>query len=343
MIADTVGDIAGMGSDIFSSYAESYCAARVIASISFFGINHELTPMLYPRIVSSVGIIVCLITILFATDFLEIKAVKEIKSILKNQLITFIVLMIVRVAIVSWITLPSSFTIFNFKFQKVVKNWQLFLCVVVGLWANLIIGFVTEYYTSNAHSLVQDVADSCQTGAATNVIFGLALGYKSVIIPIFAIIVNIFVSFSFAPMYGIVVTALGISSTIATRLVIDAYGPISDNAGGVAEMADMIHRIRDKTDALDTAGNTTPAIEKGLLSGPPWCIIWTINVLTPKIFIGLIVGAMLPYWFSVMIMKSVGSATLKTVWGSSQAIQYHPWLDERHCQAWLCHLCSDLY
>jgi inorganic pyrophosphatase len=147
------------------------------------------------------------------------------------------------------------------------------LCVVVGLWANLIIGFVTEYYTSNAHSLVQDVADSCQTGAATNIIFGLALGYKSVIIPIFAIIVNIFVSFSFAPMYGIVVTALGISSTIATRLVIDAYGPISDNAGGVAEMADMIHRIRDKTDALDTAGNTTPAIEKGLLSGPPWCII----------------------------------------------------------------------
>jgi inorganic pyrophosphatase len=136
------------------------------------------------------------------------------------------------------------------------------LCVVVGLWANLIIGFVTEYYTSNAHSLVQDVADSCQTGAATNVIFGLALGYKSVIIPIFAIIVNIFVSFSFAPMYGIVVTALGISSTIATRLVIDAYGPISDNAGGIAEMAGMSHRIRERTDALDAAGNTTAAIGK---------------------------------------------------------------------------------
>jgi len=162
-----------MGSVIFSSYAESYCATLVVAFISSFGINHELTSMLYPRIVSSVGIIVCLITILFATDFLEIKAVKEIKSILKNQLITLIVLMIVRFAIVSWIALPSSFTIFNFKFQKVVKNWQLFLCVVVGLWADLITGFVTEYYTNNAHSLVQDAADSCQTGAAINVIFGL--------------------------------------------------------------------------------------------------------------------------------------------------------------------------
>jgi len=173
VIAENLGDIAGMGSVIFSSYAESYCAALVVAFISSFGINHELTSMLYPRIVSSVGIIVCLITILFATDFLEIKAVKEIKSILKNQLITLIVLMIVRFAIVSWIALPSSFTIFNFKFQKVVKNWQLFLCVVVGLWADLITGFVTEYYTNNAHSLVQDAADSCQTGAAINVIFGL--------------------------------------------------------------------------------------------------------------------------------------------------------------------------
>ncbi|KAL9404263.1 hypothetical protein Peur_001235 [Populus x canadensis] len=210
VIADNVGDIAGMGFDIFSSYAESYCAALVVASISSFGINHESTPMLYPRIVSSV------------------ESCQELATLL------------------------------------VCCCWSL---------ADLITGFVTEYFTNNAHSLVQDVADSCQTGAAINVIFGLALRYKSVIIPIFAIIVNIFVSFSFATMYGIAVTPLGISSTIATRLVIDAYGPISDNAGRIAEMADMIHRIRDRIDALDTAGNTNAAIEKGLLSGPPWCII----------------------------------------------------------------------
>lgn len=111
-------------------------------------------------------------------------------------------------------------------------------------------------------SPVQDVADSCRTGAATNVIFGLALGYKSVIIPIFAIAISIFVSFSFAAMYGIAMSALGMLSTIATGLAIDAYGPISDNAGGIAEMAGMSHRIRERTDALDAAGNTTAAIGK---------------------------------------------------------------------------------
>lgn len=121
---------------------------------------------------------------------------------------------------------------------------------------------------------MQDVADSCRTGAATNVIFGLALGYKSVIIPIFAIAVSIYVSFSLAAMYGIAVAALGMLSTIATGLAIDAYGPISDNAGGIAEMAGMSHRIRERTDALDAAGNTTAAIGKVLLTivkiGPWW-------------------------------------------------------------------------
>ncbi|RVW92104.1 Pyrophosphate-energized vacuolar membrane proton pump 1 [Vitis vinifera] len=234
--------------------------------------------------------------------------------------------MTVGVAIVSWIALPSSFTIFNFGSQKVVKNWQLFLCVGVGLWAGLIIGFVTEYYTSNAYSPVQDVADSYRTGTATNVIFGLALGYKSVIIPIFAIAVSIFVSFSFAAMYGIAVAALGMLSTIATGLAIDAYGPISDNAGGIAEMAGMSHRIRERTDALDAAGNTTAAIGKGFAIGSAALVslalfgafvsrasISTVDVLTPKVFIGLLVGAMLPYWFSAMTMKSVGSAALKMV------------------------------
>ncbi|XP_028776411.1 pyrophosphate-energized vacuolar membrane proton pump [Neltuma alba] len=325
-VGDNVGDIAGMGSDLFGSYAESSCAALVVASISSFGVNHELTAMLYPLLISSMGILVCLLTTLFATDFFEIKAVKEIEPALKKQLIISTVLMTIGIAIVSWIALPSSFTIFNFGAQKVVKNWQLFLCVGVGLWAGLIIGFVTEYYTSNAYSPVQDVADSCRTGAATNVIFGLALGYKSVIIPIFAIAVSIFVSFSFAAMYGIAVAALGMLSTIATGLAIDAYGPISDNAGGIAEMAGMSHRIRERTDALDAAGNTTAAIGKGFAIGSAALVslalfgafvsraaISTVDVLTPKVFIGLLVGAMLPYWFSAMTMKSVGSAALKMV------------------------------
>ncbi|KAG0482546.1 hypothetical protein HPP92_010630 [Vanilla planifolia] len=321
-VGDNVGDIAGMGSDLFGSYAESSCAALVVASISSFGVNHNFTGMCYPLLISSIGIIVCLLTTLFATDFFEIKAVKEIEPALKRQLIISTVLMTIGIALVSWLALPPSFTIFSFGEQKE----ELFFCVAIGLWAGLVIGFVTEYFTSNAYSPVQDVADSCRTGAATNVIFGLALGYKSVIIPIFAIAISIYVSFSLAAMYGIAVAALGMLSTIATGLAIDAYGPISDNAGGIAEMAGMSHRIRERTDALDAAGNTTAAIGKGFAIGSAALVslalfgafvsraaITSVNVLSPKVFIGLIVGAMLPYWFSAMTMKSVGSAALKMV------------------------------
>lgn len=124
-VGDNVGDIAGMGSDLFGSYAESSCAALVVASISSFGINHEFTAMLYPLLVSSIGILVCLLTTLFATDFFEVKVVKEIEPALKNQLIISTALMTVGIALVSWLALPSSFTIFNFGAQKVVKSWYI--------------------------------------------------------------------------------------------------------------------------------------------------------------------------------------------------------------------------
>ncbi|KAI6689889.1 hypothetical protein NL676_026717 [Syzygium grande] len=300
-VGDNVGDIAGMGPDLFGSYAESSCAALLVASISSFGINRDFTAMYYPLLYSSVGILVYLVTTFFATDFCEIKSVKEIEPALKRQLIISTALMTVGIAIVNWIALPSSFMIFNFGNRKL----QLFLCLSVGLWAGLIIGFVTEYFTSNAY----------RTGAAANVVFGLALGYKSVIIPIFAIAISIYVSFSFAAMYGIAVAALGMLSTIATGLAINAYGPISDNAGGIAEMAGMSQRVRERTNALNAAGNTIAAIGKDLpldqqlvslaLFGAfvSRAAISTVDVLTPKVFIGLIVGAMLP----------VGSAALKMV------------------------------
>ncbi|KAJ7973275.1 putative Pyrophosphate-energized vacuolar membrane proton pump [Quillaja saponaria] len=325
-VGDNVGDIAGMGSDLFGSYAESSCAALFVASISSFGIGHDFTAMSYPLLVSSMGIVVCLITTLFATYLSEIKNVSQIEPSLKRQLLISTVLMTAGIAIVSFFALPSEFTLFNFGANKVVRNWHLFFCVAIGLWAGLVIGYTTEYYTSNAYSPVQDVADSCRTGAATNVIFGLALGYKSVIIPIFAIAIAIYISFSLAAMYGIAVAALGMLSTIATCLAIDAYGPISDNAGGIAEMCGMSHEVRERTDALDAAGNTTAAIGKGFAIGSAALVslalfgayvsragLETVDVLTPKVFIGLIVGAMLPYWFSAMTMKSVGSAALKMV------------------------------
>ncbi|KGN60991.1 pyrophosphate-energized vacuolar membrane proton pump 1 [Cucumis sativus] len=325
-VGDNVGDIAGMGSDLFGSYAESTCAALFVASISSFGSTHNYVAMSYPLLISSMGIVICLITTLFATDFIEIKKVSQIEPSLKRQLLISTVLMTVGVALVSFVALPSKFTLYDFGSDKVVKNWHIFFCVVTGLWAGLVIGYTTEYYTSNAYSPVQDVADSCRTGAATNVIFGLALGYKSVIIPIFSIALSIYVSFRLGAMYGIAMAALGMLSTIATGLAIDAYGPISDNAGGIAEMAGMSHEIRERTDALDAAGNTTAAIGKGFAIGSAALVslalfgafvsradIETVNVMNPKVFIGLIVGAMLPYWFSAMTMKSVGSAALKMV------------------------------
>nr|PNR61668.1 hypothetical protein PHYPA_000091 [Physcomitrium patens] len=287
-VGDNVGDIAGMGADLFGSFAESTCAALVVSSISSFGNDKNFVAM---------------------------------------QLVISTVLMTVAIFLISWFGLPETFTINVVGHEaKVVKNWHIFFCVGSGLWAGLIIGFVTEYFTSNAYTPVQDVADSCRTGAATNIIFGLALGYKSVIVPVFAIAVAIYLSFSLAAMYGIAVAALGMLSTLATGLAIDAYGPISDNAGGIAEMAGMSHEVRERTDALDAAGNTTAAIGKGFAIGSAALVslalfgayvsragIASVDVIQPKEFVGLIVGAMLPYWFSAMTMKSVGKAALAMV------------------------------
>ena len=156
---------------------------------------------------------------------------------------------------------------------------------------------------------MREVAGACSTGAATNIIYGLALGYKSVIIPVFCLAATIFISYTLAQMYGIAVAALGILSTLAIGLTIDAYGPICDNAGGLAEMSGMPHEVRDITDALDAAGNTTAAIGKGFAIGSAALVslalfgayvtvvgLQTVDILNPYIFAGLLVGAMLPYW-----------------------------------------------
>ncbi|XP_044973885.1 pyrophosphate-energized vacuolar membrane proton pump-like [Hordeum vulgare subsp. vulgare] len=325
-VGDNVGDIAGMGSDLFGSYAESTCAALFVASISSFGADHDFAAVCYPLLISSAGLVVCLVTTLFATDFFKVKTVRGVAPALKLQLVISTALMTVAALVVTFAALPAKFTMFDFGEQKQVKNWHVFFCVAIGLWAGLAIGFITEYFTSNAYSPVRDVADSCRTGAATNVIFGLALGYKSVIVPVLAIAVSIYVSFTLASIYGIAIAALGMLSTVATGLAIDAYGPISDNAGGIAEMAGMSRRIRQRTDALDAAGNTTAAIGKGFAIGSAALVslalfgafvsragVTVINVLSPKVFAGMLAGGMLPYWFSAMTMKSVGSAALKMV------------------------------
>jgi len=193
--------------------------------------------------------------------------------------------------------------------------------VLLGLWAGLFIGLVTEYYTSHSYAPVRQLAQSQVAAAATGIIYGLALGYVSCIIPVMLLALIIVVSHSLVGMYGVALAALGMLSTLTIGLTIDAYGPISDNAGGIAEMAHLPHQVREYTDALDAAGNTTAAIGKGFAIGSAALValalfgafktrahIIHVDVAEPWTFSGLLIGALLPYWFSAMTMKSVGEA-----------------------------------
>ena len=232
-----------------------------------------------------------------------------------------------------YIFLPESshIAISNTVTGNIVHNWQIFFCAASGLWSGLIIGYLTEYYTSNQYTPVQDLSKSCQTGAATNIILGLALGMKSDIIPAVTLSVAAYISHSLAGFYGVALAALGILSTMSIGLTIDAFGPISDNAGGIAEMCELGEGTRERTDALDAAGNTTAAIGKGFAIGSAAFVSLAlfsgyVTILQHKVsgfthvdildafpFSGLLVGAMLPYWFSAMTMAAVGRAAFEMV------------------------------
>eukprot|EP00455_Lapot_gusevi_P028470 TRINITY_DN3040_c0_g2_i1.p1 TRINITY_DN3040_c0_g2~~TRINITY_DN3040_c0_g2_i1.p1 ORF type:complete len:743 (-),score=324.90 TRINITY_DN3040_c0_g2_i1:111-2339(-) len=322
-VGDNVGDIAGMGADLFGSFAESTCAAMVV-SAQARDLFNRWDAMCFPIMITALGILVCLLTTFFSTHLFVVKTKADVEPSLKRQLIVSTVLMTPVLYLLTSQFLPSSF--YLTADHTNVKNWHVFFCVACGLWSGLIIGFTTEYYTSHAYQPVREVAESCRTGAATNIIFGLALGYKSVIIPIVCLSVTIYIGFSLAGMYGIAVAALGILSTLPVGLTIDAYGPISDNAGGIAEMAEMGEHIREHTDALDAAGNTTAAIGKGFAIGSAALVslalfgafvstrgLGAVDILQPFQFAGLLFGAMLPYWFTAMTMKSVGSAAYDMV------------------------------
>jgi Na+/H+-translocating membrane pyrophosphatase len=164
-------------------------------------------------------------------------------------------------------TLPAHFEFKNGQEDGHVTSFSAFICSATGLLSGLCIGWLTEIYTSAQYRHVQKLADSCRTGAAPNIILGLALGYRSTLIPVFCIAVSIFVSFTLANMFGIALAALGMLSTLTTALTIDGYGPISDNAGGIVEMSGANEWARRRTDSLDAAGNTTAAIGKGFAIG----------------------------------------------------------------------------
>lgn len=213
-----------------------------------------------------------------------------------------------------------------------VTPWILYGCIMIGLWSGLIIGYVTEYYTSNKYSPVRNLVESCRMGAAPNIILGLALGYSSTIIPILCLAVTVYFCFAFAGMYGVALGAIGMLGCLPIALTIDGYGPIADNAGGISEMSYLNDSVRESTDKLDAAGNTTAAIGKGFAIGSA-CLVslalfgayidrveassstpsFVVNVVDPITFAGLIVGAMIPYAFSALTMAAVGTAAMEMI------------------------------
>jgi len=321
-VGDNVGDVAGMGSDLFGSLAESTCAALVISSQSTELVNAGWPAILFPLAITACGIFVSAVTTFVATHVYPVKAEKDVETVLKIQIFTSTALMTGILIPVADLLLPVTFSVGVYE----VTPMKAFYCIAMGLWGGCIVGFVTEYFTSHSYAPVRELARSCETGAATNIIYGLALGYKSAIIPITIISASVYVGFSIAGMYGVALAALGFLGTLATCLAIDVYGPICDNAGGIAEMSELPAEVRDKTDALDAAGNTTAAIGKGFAIGSAALVSLalfggfitrinqtTINILSPITFAGLFMGAMLPYWFTAMTMKSVGVAAIEMV------------------------------
>jgi len=327
-VGDNVGDVAGMGADLFGSCAESTCAAMVISAIAFAG---NVDALLYPIVISAIGIPVSLATILMV----RVKTEEQVGPALKKMLIISSVLMAVVMYFVTMQLVPADFTILGADYTAL----GVYLCFLSGLIAGLIVGLLTEYYTSDAYGPVREVARSCETGTATNIIFGLALGYKSTVGPYLAIAVAIYLPWMLAGMYGVAIASLGMLGTLVIALTIDAYGPVADNAGGIAEMAGMEEHVRKRTDVLDAAGNTTAAMGKGFAigaailtslalfaafltradlllkeeHGPQYDLLGSINLLDPMVYTGLFIGAVLPAFFTAMTMKSVGSAAYEMI------------------------------
>jgi len=335
-VGDNVGDIAGMGADLFGSFAESTCAALVIAASAVAGKESEsLTgagwnALLFPLCISAAGIVVCMLCSFVATNISPVRTQPDIEKVLKVQLLLTAVLML---PVIYWLArqlLPAEFALESVRAKGFVMGSpeKAFVCAAMGTVGGLIVGLITEYYTSFTYLPVRELAVACKSGAAVNVIFGMALGYKSCIIPVFVLAANIYVAFSLCDLYGIALAALGMLSTLATGLTIDGFGPISDNAGGIAELAEFPPEVRERTDALDAAGNTTAAIGKGFAIGSAALVslalygafvvrlksldvdvnLSGVNVLEPITFAFLLIGAMIPYWFAALTMKSVGKA-----------------------------------
>ncbi|MFK7871542.1 MAG: V-type H(+)-translocating pyrophosphatase [Oligoflexales bacterium] len=317
-VGDNVGDIAGMGADLFGSLAEATCAALVIGATAE-AVVQSTNALLYPIAISALGIPVCLLTAFLVRVQPDATSVE---APLKKQLLISTALM----TVVAWLGTNHLMVEEFYTGQTLITRDGVLGSLLAGLWGGLIIGYTTEYYTSHSYAPVREVADASQTGAATNIIYGLSLGYKSTVIPTIVIALVVFLSWEMADRFGIAMAAIGMISTISIGLTIDAYGPVSDNAGGIAEMCGLEKEVRERTDILDAAGNTTAAIGKGFAIGSAVLTalalfaafltrseVTTLDLLQPSVFAGLLIGAILPMLFTAQTMRAVGKAAFAMI------------------------------
>ena len=309
-VGDNVGDIAGMGADLFESYAGSLISAISLGVLAFSG-SSSWKYAVFPCLLSAIG----LISSIIGTLFVRGKDGKNPQKALNTG--TYVASALVVISSV----LLSYFMLGTFRFA---------IAIIAGLLVGLIIGTITEMYTSDKFPFVKKIAKQSETGSATTIISGIAVGMQSTLIPIILIGVGIFVAYfvtngtgadGTSGIYGIALAAVGMLSTTGITVAVDAYGPIADNAGGIAEMSDLPNEVREITDSLDSVGNTTAAIGKGFAIGSAALTalalfftfaqkvnLATIDIMNYKVVIGLLVGGMLPFLFSSLTMDSVSKA-----------------------------------